>query len=99
MTFSLIEQDYYEYNLYKFRRNLYEQNLKRVRLYWTFIWITLVIIMFALYRSYYLLLFLVLAFPLQLIIRPIFDKSLIKNMHKNVSAMAQSNSLYFEPRT
>ena len=47
MTFSLIEQDYYEYNLYKFRRNLYEQNLKRVRLYWTFIWITLVIIMFA----------------------------------------------------
>ena len=99
MTFSLIEQDYYEYNLYKFRRNLYEQNLKRVRLYWTFIWITLVIIMFALYRSYYLLLFLVLAFPLQLIIRTIFDKSLIKNMHKNVSAMAQSNSLYFEPRT
>lgn len=99
MTFSLIEQDYYEYNLFAFRRNLYANNLKTMRLYWACIWIFFIIFISALCRSYFLLLLLILVLPLQLVIRPIFDKFLSKNIRNNIRAMAQSDSMHFEPRT
>ncbi len=101
MTFSLIEQDYYEYNLYAFKRDLYKQNLKRTRLYFaclSLIFAVLVSSFSIILRSYSLLFFVLILVPMQIFARPIFDVFLRKNMRKNARMLTKNNPIYKQPQ-